>query len=92
MSALDLELVRVLDEHRAAIQRDTAALGELLAVAVPASWPQFPEAFSTKPEHDLDWPSYFFVDRRASALVGNGGFAGPPGDSGEVEIGYEVAP
>lgn len=91
-SAIGLELVAVLEEHRAAVRRDATALGSLLDLAIPAAWPQFPEAFSEPPAHERHSPSYFFVDRNAGVLVGNGGFAGPMNGSGEVEIGYEVAP
>ena len=38
-----------------------------------------------------EWDGYFFVHARAGALVGNGGFKGPPDASGAVEIGYEIA-
>ena len=92
MIATHLELLPVLPEHRRAIQRGSEELRPLIKLAIPDDWPEFPEAFAGEPKHDPDWPAYFFVDRTAGALVGNGGFYGPPSDTHEVEIGYEVAP
>lgn len=74
------------------MQCDATALGRLLNLGIPASWPQFPEAFSVAAAPEPDWPSYFFVNRTAGVLAGNGGFAGPPSESLEVEIGFEIAP
>jgi RimJ/RimL family protein N-acetyltransferase len=67
----------------------------MLGVESPDDWPHFPEAFEVRDE-DIEaselWPSYFFVCPMEGTLVGNGGFAAPPNDTGEVEIGYEIAP
>ena len=89
-----IELVPVKRLHKLALRSGVSQLQELLGTTIPEGWPQFPEAFEV---HDEDteaselWPSYFFVGP-AGALVGNGGFAAPPNETGEVEIGYEVAP
>jgi RimJ/RimL family protein N-acetyltransferase len=69
-----------------------------LNVVVPASWPEFPETFPYALEmfangHDVrPWWTYVFVDPERSALVGSGGFKGPPSSAGIVELGYETAP
>jgi len=96
----NLRLVAVEPFHVEALSRDKRELAEVLGVAVPDGWPQFPEAFA--PPEDggsrrserppTDWRDYFFVHPRERALVGNGGFTGDPDDSGVVEIGYEIAP
>lgn len=38
-----------------------------------------------------EWLSYLFIDPDTSALIGLGGFKGPPA-GGAVEIGYGIAP
>ena len=95
-----LELHEVRLEHRMAFQQGGEALSRLLGVTVPADWPEFPEAFAL-PDRGAEairepvsnpWPGYLFVDRSQGALIGNGGYAGPPNEAGEVEVGYEVAP
>ena len=60
-------------------------------------WERFPEALeptlqalADKPEGD-PWGAHFFLLREPPALVGWGGFKGPP-VAGSVEIGYAVAP
>src|SRR5919112_923111 len=95
-----LRLIAVEPFHVEALSRDKRELAEVLGVAVPDGWPQFPEAFA--PPEDggprrserppTDWRDYFFVHPRRRTLVGNGGFTGDPDDSGVVEIGYEIAP
>ena len=94
-----LRLIAVEPFHAEALLRDKRELAEVLGVAVPDDWPQFPEAFSSPdggPRRSerpaTDWRDYFFVHPRRRSLVGNGGFAGDPDDSGVVEIGYEIAP
>lgn len=96
MSSQDIELLIVLPEHREAFHRGKQHLAALIGADVPDGWPTFPEAFdlpSTKSHTACtDWPSYLFIWRSHSTLVGNGGFVGPPNSEGEVEIGYEIAP
>ena len=94
-----LRLIAVEPSHVEALSRDKRELAEVLGVAVPEGWPQFPEAFSSpdggprrSERPPTDWRDYFFVHPRRRALVGNGGFTGDPDDSGVVEIGYEIAP
>ncbi len=82
-----------------------AGLAAALGVRVPAGWP--PELYDRDtiefsrvvaeytPAEDAHWLSYYFVlredDGRGPAVVGVGGFKGPP-EGGEVEIGYSVLP
>jgi len=74
------------------------ALEAILGVAVAEGWAGFPEAlpilraqYAANPgEHP--WGSLFFVDPEARALVGFGGFKGPPSADAVVEIGYAIAP
>ncbi len=69
-----------------------------LDVVVPENWPEFPEAYPYALEmfakgHDVrPWWTYVFVDPKRGALVGSGGFKGPPSPGGVVELGYETAP
>lgn len=95
MDPTNIEFRTVRDCHRVALQRGKAHLQALLQLSVPDEWPYFPEAFQPcgerSPADDL-WPSYFIICPLEKHLVGNGGFAGSPNASGEVEIGYEIAP
>ena len=87
----NLQLVPVQRDHAEAVLSDRAALAGLLGgIRVPDGWPQFPQAFAAPRARDLG--GYFFIDSRAGALVGNGGYKGPPDAGGGVEIGYEIAP
>lgn len=65
-------------------------------IPVVEGWVGFPEALAhavvgarSRPEDP--WSSYLFFDETDGALVGFGGFKGPPRDA-EVELGYAVAP
>jgi RimJ/RimL family protein N-acetyltransferase len=83
-----LRLLPVERAHAEAVRAgDRAGLGALLGVTIPDGWPQFPRAFDAPPPRDFG--GYLFL--AADALVGNGGYKGPP-DDGAVEIGYEIAP
>jgi RimJ/RimL family protein N-acetyltransferase len=92
-----LRLLPVTLAHLDAYRREPVELGLLLGSPIPDGWPEFPEAidFTTERlrEHpeEGEWWMHFFLDGETGALVGSGGFAGPPRD-GAVEIGYEVAP
>jgi [ribosomal protein S5]-alanine N-acetyltransferase len=82
-------------EHLLALQTDPTAFGRLIGSPVPEGWPEFPESvgftLDRLREHpdEGDWWMHFFLS--GDALVGSGGFVGPPQD-GVVEIGYELAP
>lgn len=97
MNTAVLELVPVTLQHKLALGRGKALLQALLGVSIPEAWPHFPEAFALRDDAEEQapsplWPAYFFVCLKAKSLVGNGGFAAPPDEQGEVEIGYEIAP
>ena len=84
--------------HVEALLRSKSELAAILNVAIPESWPYFPEAFSLPPDeslasdlHPTDWNSYLFIHPIDKVLIGNGGFKGEPDNSGQIEIGYEIA-
>jgi ribosomal-protein-alanine N-acetyltransferase len=98
-----LELVPpTLDTLRAAIE-SPAALAEALDAAVPATWPpefldrpalEFTLArFFAHPD-ESDWWMFFVLLRAREGgrrtLIGSGGYKGPPGKDGAVEIGYGI--
>ena len=94
-----LQLIPVDRKHIHAFQQGGDALTALLGASIPAAWPHFPQAFAIPADDNpafiqasLHWYGYLFVDHAQRALVGNGGFKGPPNADGVVEIGYEIAP
>lgn len=94
----NLQLLPYERRHVEALLRHKHALAALLQVAVPASWPHFPEAFALSADEThssqpapTEWRGYFFLHPHERVLVGSGGFKGPPDDTGTVEIGYEIA-
>ncbi len=85
----NLRLITVERVHVEALLRHKRELAAILRVTVPDSWPYFPEAFSLPANESRrserppsDWHGYFFIHPEGRALVGNGGFAGEPDDSG----------
>jgi [ribosomal protein S5]-alanine N-acetyltransferase len=83
-----------LDWLTALAEGDTV-FSERFGVAVEPGWIGFPEAlpFAVEAARGRDgdpWGSHLFFDDDG-ALVGFGGFKGPP-SGGRVEIGYAVAP
>lgn len=86
-----LRLWPVTTQMKQAMQSSRAAFAELTNLMLPDMWPVFPEAFGDSAPVPAPWSGYLFVRRDRPDLVGNGGFVGPPDDSGSVEIGYEVA-
>jgi [ribosomal protein S5]-alanine N-acetyltransferase len=98
MQETTLELLPVQEFHKVALRAGKPELSSLLGVKLFDAWPTFPEAFASRDgarnTADVlanEWPGYFFIDRAQRCLVGNGGFVGPPTESGIVEIGYEIA-
>jgi ribosomal-protein-alanine N-acetyltransferase len=76
---------------------DPAALGRALRCDVAAGWNVFPEALrrtrdavAADPE-SMRWGARLFILDEPPALVGWGGFKGPP-RHGVVELGYAIAP
>jgi RimJ/RimL family protein N-acetyltransferase len=84
-------LVPLNAQMRKTFQRSRAEFSQSLKLDLPEGWPEFPEAFGTDaPQEGPPWTGYLFLAN--GALVGNGGFVGPPDQEGAVEIGYEIAP
>jgi [ribosomal protein S5]-alanine N-acetyltransferase len=82
-------------EWLTALVEGDAVFADRFGVPVESGWIGFPEALPFAVEaardHDLDpWGSHLFFDDDG-ALVGFGGFKGPPAE-GRVEIGYAVSP
>jgi len=98
MTSARLNLVNANLELLTAALAGGGALGALLGVSVADDWAGFPEALPILCESYREnpaghaWGSLFFVEPRARALVGLGGFKGPPSSDGIVEIGYAIAP
>ena len=75
----------------------TRALEDALGVAVVHGWDVFPASIGriraqvAADPGSTRWGTRFFVAGEPPALVGWGGFKGPPRD-GTVELGYAVAP
>jgi RimJ/RimL family protein N-acetyltransferase len=99
MQDATLELLPIVETHKAAFRAGKPELSSLLGVRLFDRWPTFPEAFASQDTapNTIDvsakqWPAYFFIDHEQRCLVGNGGFFGPPTEEGIVEIGYEIAP
>ncbi|MGC4089970.1 MAG: GNAT family N-acetyltransferase [Polyangiaceae bacterium] len=74
------------------------SLEAALGVSVADDWEGFPEAlpvicssYAANPKGH-PWGSLFFIEPKARALIGFGGFKGAPSSDGVVEIGYAVAP
>lgn len=67
-------------------------------VSIVPGWAEFPQAIPAGYKHlkahpdALGWWTYLFIHTDDRALVGVGGFKGPPDPSGMVEIGYSIAP
>ncbi|CAA9411162.1 MAG: Acetyltransferase, GNAT family [uncultured Rubrobacteraceae bacterium] len=94
----NLQLISCEPLHLETILKDKKGLEPLLGVSVPDSWPEFPEAMSYFYEKlrsapsAIGWWTYLFVHVRDGILAGEGGFKGPPDESGTVEIGYAIVP
>ncbi|MBZ0091668.1 MAG: GNAT family N-acetyltransferase, partial [Sulfuricellaceae bacterium] len=75
-----------------------AILGELLDVAVPDSWPVFPEAFgywryllAYDPAY-IGWANWIVTHRRDKIAIGECSFKGRPDSLGSVSLGYGIVP
>jgi len=81
------------------------AFAEAMGMDIPADWP--PELFDADAityflslvkaaEHREAWSLFYIVLRadggQAPALIGAGGFKGPPDGNGVVELGYSILP
>ncbi len=96
-SSVFVLLVDVSPEHAQLVREDRHELARVLNASIPEDWPMFAHAFASThvaqaQANAREWGGFFFVDTERAALVGNGGFKGPPDNHGRVEIGYEIAP
>lgn len=91
-----LKFVFVDDEIKKSLSADRAKFAKTYGLKVPDDWPLFPEAFQTSdeamPSNNAPWGGYLFLDFAGTKIIGNGGYVGAPNETGEVEIGYEIAP
>jgi ribosomal-protein-alanine N-acetyltransferase len=82
-----------------AAMTEKARLGEMLEVAVPASWPGqdlaealpvFVQNMEQEPQNSV-W-SGLIIHKTDRVLIGDMGFHGGPDEQGAVEIGYSIVP
>jgi len=100
-----LDLVPATLAHLDAEMESPARLGRLLGAEIPASWPpgeydrSAMEFFRDRLSESADavgWYGWYAVlrplDGGGRMLIGAGGYFGPPGADGVVEVGYSIAP
>jgi RimJ/RimL family protein N-acetyltransferase len=101
-----LDLVAAALTHVEAELESADRLAALLGARVPASWPPgeydrgaqeyFRERLEEGGEAVVGWLGWYAVRRETGGepalLVGAGGYLGPPGPDGEVEMGYSLVP
>src|SRR4051794_29939486 len=76
---------------------DTDAFTRTTGLQLATGYLAFPEALPRITEglragDSPQWGSQLIIDPAASVVIGLGGFKGPPGSAGTVEVGYSVAP
>ncbi len=100
-----LTLVPGTADHLRAEMQSPEKLGILLDADVPAAWPPgeydanarefFLERMEKADPSDGGWYVWYAILRTGSGtrsvVIGTGGFLGPPGQKGEIEIGYSVS-
>jgi RimJ/RimL family protein N-acetyltransferase len=95
-----LRLVPATADLIAMERRNLAELTSALKCAVHPQWPpesvrdvleRFETILRKRPE-EIGWHSWYWItsEPQGATLVGNGGFRGPPDNSGIVEIGYST--
>lgn len=73
-------------------------LSNHIGLAIPDSWPVFPEGFPWWLEElradptMVGWANWIFALKEEKTVVGDGGFKGKPDKNGRVEIGYAIVP
>lgn len=93
-----LQLLPCTLHHFEALFQGEEVLADLLDITVPDDWTEYPEMVLLaydKLRNDpsmLGWFFYLVIHKEDKQLIGTGGFKGKPGESGVVEIGYEIAP
>ena len=70
-----------------------------LDIEVADNWTEFgiePLKYSfaklTEDREEIGWWTYFPIHKLENKLIGSCGYKGKPSESGQVEIGYEIAP
>lgn len=91
-----LKFVPLNADIKKSFNKDRKLFAKEYGLIVPDEWPIFPEAFAEK-DDEIDpiaqtWGGYLFLNFEGTKIIGNGGFTGVPDESGQVEIGYEIAP
>ncbi|MGS0685505.1 GNAT family N-acetyltransferase [Nakamurella sp. GG22] len=76
---------------------DPDAFTRTTSLELATGYLAFPEAHPSivqglRDGQSPEWGSQLIIDPAASVVVGLGGFTGPPGDTGTVEVGYSLAP
>ncbi|TMA18342.1 MAG: GNAT family N-acetyltransferase [Deltaproteobacteria bacterium] len=95
-----MEIIHCDDRHLRALLEDRQGLERRLKAAIPEGLIEleFAEAFRYSLNELLRRPDLFgfwtalFVLENPRTICGIGGFKGPPGADGAVEIGYSIAP
>lgn len=100
-----LELVAATLAHVEAELESAATLGKLLGADVAASWPpgeydrsamEFFRARLSESPGAAGWYGWYAVlrpgENERATVIGAGGYLGPPGPEGIVEVGYSIAP
>ena len=101
-----LLLVAATADHLRAELQSFRILGSLLDAEVPSDWPPgeydrdaqefFLERLEFGGPDVVGWYCWYAIQRDTSeevrAVVGSGGFLGPPNSSGEIELGFSIAP
>lgn len=96
LSTEHLDLLRAAPAHLRALIEGVEVFERRCGMPVREDYLEFPEAhgwsLSQAESAGVWWLPYLYIDRRENAVVGLGGYKGPPGDRGMVKIGYGVAP
>ena len=94
-----LELVAASEDVLRAAQEGDSALAGALNARLPASWPpefygpqslEFTLARLAAGPEQAGWWLHYFVVQHGRAVIGYGGYKGPPTDDGTVEVGYAI--
>jgi [ribosomal protein S5]-alanine N-acetyltransferase len=92
-----LRLVPVSPDLVRAFFKSKDELSRLLGASLPDGWPVDPVILEILKDRLDDpaafaWADYIYIHRQDNAVIGDGGFKGPPDTTGRVEIGYAVLP
>ncbi len=94
---MTIDVTPATEDRVAALAEGAAGFEARFGLAVGGVLDVFPGTFARvltdlrSREADPEWGTHLFIDRSAAAVVGFGGYKGPPVD-GAVEIGYAVDP